>query len=183
MTAGVALYGPPAAGKDTVTAALTQLDNRFQRFPVLKSGPGRTAGYHMIGDDQFRALDDRDVVFTWSRYEARYAITHSGLEEFARTDQIPVIHLGSVNAITTVTAVALFTWTIAQLWVNRAISEARAQARQTGDVPARLAAYDQTTYLGPELADLTLDTHTLSAGQAAAAIRELTLRRTHPAGC
>jgi hypothetical protein len=41
---GVILYGPPGAGKDTVTAALTSPDARFQLFRRIKAGAGRTMG-------------------------------------------------------------------------------------------------------------------------------------------
>jgi hypothetical protein len=43
----VILYGPPAAGKGTVTKALTRLDNSYWLYQSLKVGPGRTAGYRM----------------------------------------------------------------------------------------------------------------------------------------
>ncbi|MGV9303830.1 hypothetical protein ACWDLG_10705 [Nonomuraea sp. NPDC003727] len=35
---GIVLYGPPASGKDTVTAALRRLDPRFVLLPKLKVG-------------------------------------------------------------------------------------------------------------------------------------------------
>lgn len=40
--AGVILYGPPGAGKDTVTAELVQQDPSYALFERLKAGPGRT---------------------------------------------------------------------------------------------------------------------------------------------
>jgi len=36
---GVLLYGPPAAGKDTVSAALIAVDARYVLFERLKVGP------------------------------------------------------------------------------------------------------------------------------------------------
>ncbi|MGH2941284.1 MAG: hypothetical protein ACRDLN_00705 [Solirubrobacteraceae bacterium] len=41
---GVALYGPPASGKDTITRALTELDARYVHYLRLKAGSGRSDG-------------------------------------------------------------------------------------------------------------------------------------------
>lgn len=43
----VMLYGPPAAGKDTVTEALIRLDRSYRLYQRLKVGAGRTDGYRM----------------------------------------------------------------------------------------------------------------------------------------
>jgi hypothetical protein len=43
----VILYGLPAAGKDTVTKALTGLDAHYVLFQQMKAGPGRRDGYTM----------------------------------------------------------------------------------------------------------------------------------------
>lgn len=43
----IILYGSPAAGKGTVTKALTRLGNSYRLYQRLKVGPGRTAGYRM----------------------------------------------------------------------------------------------------------------------------------------
>ncbi|MBN1170560.1 MAG: kinase, partial [Micromonosporaceae bacterium] len=56
MTTGVVLYGPPAAGKDTVTVALNALDPRFVPFPRIKVGAGRATGYRMAAESEVEAL-------------------------------------------------------------------------------------------------------------------------------
>jgi predicted PilT family ATPase len=38
MRSGILLYGPPAAGKDTITTALAALDARYAPFRRLKVG-------------------------------------------------------------------------------------------------------------------------------------------------
>lgn len=170
--AGLALYGPPAVGKSTITARLAELDARFALFPVVKSGPGRTAGYTMVSADEFteRAAAG-DFVFVWERYDSCYAVSASELARFAADGQVPVVHLGSVEAVQAVVAVAGLRWTVVQLWASRDVCRARARSRGTGDLAARLAAYDRTALLGPELAQLTLDTEKVDAAQAARAIQ------------
>jgi len=170
--AGLVLYGPPAVGKSTITSALTAFDAQFALFPVVKAGPGRTAGYAMVSGDEFaeRAAAG-DFVFTWERYDARYAISASALARFADEGLVPVVHLGSVAAVQAVTAASPLRWTVVQLWASREICEDRARHRSTGDVAARLAAYDQTTKL--DIAQLTLDTGLTSAAEAAQAIRNV----------
>ncbi|MGK5554002.1 hypothetical protein ACSNOI_20525 [Actinomadura kijaniata] len=44
MRSGIVLYGPPASGKDTITAASSALDDRYVYFHKLKVGAGRSAG-------------------------------------------------------------------------------------------------------------------------------------------
>jgi guanylate kinase len=170
---GVVLYGPPAAGKDTITAVLVALDAQFAHLPVVKAGSGRTASYRMVTDDEFdQRMVTGDFVFAWRRYDSRYAVSRSALDELAK-GAIPVVHLGSVPAVRAVTSVSAFRWIVVQLWIARETCEARARARNTGDLDARLAAYDQTERLGTDMVQLTIDTETTSSAQAAQAIRSL----------
>lgn len=171
---GVVLYGPPAAGKDTVTAELVALDPQFAHLPVVKTGGGRTASYRMVGDNEFDQRERAgDFVFTWRRYDSRYAVARSILDELATKGAMPVVHLGSVPAVRAVTSVPAFRWIVVQLWITRETCEVRARARNTGDLEARLAAYDQTEQLGNELVQLTIETDTTGPTQAAQAIRSL----------
>ncbi|KPC90472.1 hypothetical protein [Streptomyces albidoflavus] len=56
MRQGILLYGPPAAGKDTTTAALTELDEQYASFTRLKIGTGKTKGYRMGTPEQLTVL-------------------------------------------------------------------------------------------------------------------------------
>lgn len=72
---GMILYGPPAAGKDTITAALRQLDPRYVLFQRIKAGPGRSTGYRMADADALDALRAAgDVIYEHQRYGATYVI-------------------------------------------------------------------------------------------------------------
>ncbi len=53
---GVILYGPPSAGKDTVSAELSHLNPAFTLFQRLKAGPGRTTGYRLTTADHINDL-------------------------------------------------------------------------------------------------------------------------------
>ncbi len=120
MNRGIILYGPPASGKDTVTAALRVLDSRYVLFPRLKAGPGRTGGYRMTTpqhlDELYRA---GAIVWENERYGARYAIDLPELA--ARLGQhVPVVHLGQVPAIKAVqAATADAHWLLVYLWCPR----------------------------------------------------------------
>lgn len=169
---GLVLYGPPAVGKSTITAQLTKLDPRFTLFPVVKSGPGRTIGYAMVSADEFaKRAAAGDFVFTWERYGSRYAVSTSELSKFVSDGRIPVLHLGSVAAVKAITAEPSPLWTVVQLWASRRVCVERARARGTGDLAARLAAYDQTIRLSDELAQLTVNTDTVTPATAARTIQ------------
>ena len=185
MSSGLVLYGPPAVGKDTITAELVSREPRFAHFPVIKAGSGRTTGYRLVTVDEFDKLDRAgELVVTWHRYGSRYGVAHSTLAELTSAGKIPVIHLGSGPAVQAVTALPPLQWTVVQLWASRETCAARARARNTGDFAARMAVYDETERIGDDLAHLTIDTDSRTPGEAAQAILHLTTSRhspTHPA--
>lgn len=166
----IILYGPPAAGKDTVTKALTSLDSRYSLYRRLKVGPGRTAGYKMGSPELLRSLrSSGKIVWENSRYGATYVIDKDNLDN-AISDFVPVLHLGQPDAVVALQkARSDVTWLVAHLWCPREIAVERIAARATGDTADRLQAWDDT----PDLPDaaLRLNTAVLSATQAAAAIR------------
>lgn len=171
--AGLILHGPPASGKSTITAELTKVDPRFQLFPIVKAGAGRTAGYTMVDDDKFAAREAAgEFVFRWARYGARYAVAASDLTAALRGDRIPVVHLGSLGAVAAITAVRSAQWTVVELWISRAECERRSRSRRTGDVAARLAAFDQTRPLPVGSAALVLNTEHATVTQAVDDIRQ-----------
>ncbi|SCL15967.1 guanylate kinase [Micromonospora rhizosphaerae] len=176
---GVILYGPPAAGKDTITQALSDLDPAYRLFRRLKAGPGRAVGYRMTTPehvDQLRAAGD--VVWENHRYGAVYAVDRPTLQA-GLLDHVPVLHLGQVEAVQAVkSAVPEARWLVVYLWCPREVAEDRILARATGDTADRLQAWDQTQPLSG--ADLAIDTATVAPDEAARQVHE---RLTQFAGC
>ncbi|MFI5491271.1 UTRA domain-containing protein [Actinoplanes sp. NPDC051859] len=177
MSRGVILYGPPASGKDTVTAALRTLDPTFTLFARLKAGPGRTHGYRMIDDSELeRIRHSGEIIWANERYGATYVVDRGALAD-SLVRGVPVLHLGQVEAIAEVLAATPGTrWTTVSLRCPREVGEARIAARATGDLPARMIAWDRTEPL-PN-ADLVIDTALTTPGEAARLIFAA-VSRTH----
>lgn len=171
MRQGLLLYGPPASGKDTVTAALTSVDPRFRLFQRMKLGAGRTTGYRMVTADALASLErSGEIVWENARYGARYVIDRPSLVRMLDSGIVPVVHAGQPEVIAAVRdATPDTTWTIAQLWCPRDVATSRIVQRATGDVEARLAAWEATPALRD--ADLSIDTSFLAPAESAEAIR------------
>jgi hypothetical protein len=100
----VILYGPPATGKDTVTEALTCLDENYRLYRRLKVGAGRTVGYRMTTLSHIKTLRSAgSVVWETRRYDALYVIDRASLTNML-TVCIPVLHVGQAEAVKAVTA-------------------------------------------------------------------------------
>ena len=158
---GLLLYGPPAAGKDTVTHALVGLDTRYTLFRRLKVGAGKTAGYRMGSPTLLTQLEAAgDVIYANSRYGNVYVVDRLGLDA-AFAVGVPVVHLGQVAGVRALVTGYPAAWLTVLLWCPRELTEARSIARGDADTAARLAAWDATEQ---DLAsdsfpwDLTVDT-------------------------
>ncbi len=141
---GVILYGPPAAGKDTITAALIRLHPDYVHFPRLKAGTGRTDGYRLttlIELDQLR--DAGQIVYENHRYGNRYAVDRPHLDTLTAADLIPVVHIGQVAGAHAVLKYPA-RWLPVLLWCSRQATEKRVTARGNPDIAARLRAWDET---------------------------------------
>jgi guanylate kinase len=166
MRGGVMLYGPPASGKDTVTASLHDICPSYRLFRRLKAGPGRRAGYRLATDDQLDCLTAAgDVVWENFRYGARYVIDRTGLDR-QLSQGIPVVHIGQTAAIDAVRqAIPDAYWLLVLLWCDRKEARRRMELRATGDTASRLAAWDETE--APSAYNLRIDTGNTSAQAAA----------------
>jgi len=146
MTAQIILLsGPPAVGKDTVTAALAASDPRFRLFEKLKLGGGRSDGYRMIDVREYqRMLDAGDVLQSNERYGNLYAVDRPRLQELLSAGAIPVIHVGRRTNPPALREAAGHRQVLSVLlWAARDVLRTRLRERQADDIPERLKAYDQ----------------------------------------
>ncbi|MFK3734693.1 guanylate kinase [Streptomyces sp. NPDC088090] len=178
---GVALYGPPASGKDTITAALTELHPQYAQFARLKVGTGKSAGYRMGTAEQLRQLEAAgDIVYANARYGNTYAIDRPGVDA-AFAAGVPVVHLGQVDGIRALVDGYPAVWSVVLLWCPREVTEQRSAGRGDSDTAARLAAWDTTREdldAHPNtIWDLTVDTTVTSPQEAARLIDQLLAQR------
>ena len=168
MTQGVILYGPPAAGKDSITVALNRIDERYSLFRRLKVGAGRTAGYRMTNSTTVAKLRAAgDILWENRRYGSLYIVDRPSLAAQLQAG-IPILHLGQPCSIDAIRAAIPAHWLVVSVSCPREIAAARIAARQTGDTDERLAAWDETPAL--QHPDLVIDTSLASVGEAAQAI-------------
>lgn len=145
MRPGILLYGPPAAGKDTVTAALAELDALYVPFNRLKVGSGKTTGYRMSSPEQLADLEVRgDVIYRNQRYGSVYVVDRPGLEHAMAGGKIPIVHLGQLVGVEQVHTSFSARWARVLLWCSRASTAERSRQRGDTDTEARLAAWDGT---------------------------------------
>lgn len=166
----VILYGPPAAGKDTVTKALTCLDESYRLYRRLKMGAGRATGYRMTTLSHINALRSANsIIWETRRYEALYLVDRVSLTDMLKVC-IPVLHLGQVEAVKAVTTALppATQWVTVWMWCPRDIALGRIVERRTGDAVARLRAWDETVPL-PD-ADISINTAELHPADAATTI-------------
>lgn len=179
MSQGILLYGPPASGKDTITAALRELNRIYGAFERLKIGSGRTRGYRMGTADRLAELEAHgDVIYRNDRYGNIYLVDRPGLVQAMRDGHIPILHLGQITGLEAVMDRLPATWISVLLWCSRETTAIRSQGRGDSDTEARLAAWDATAQdikAGFDFAwDLRLDTDAMSPAEAA---REIDLLR------
>jgi guanylate kinase len=173
----VILYGPPAAGKDTITRALAKVDRRYTMFARLKVGSGRRIGYRMATPEQLHELETcGDVIYANSRYGNTYAIDRPGLAETFASG-VPVVHLGQIEGIHALVEGYPADWVRVLLWCPQSVTMQRSVARGDTNTAARVAAWDET---GADLEahrevawDLVVGTSTTTPEQAAHHIHQL----------
>lgn len=178
---GIVLYGPPAAGKDTVTAALAKLNRFYAQFTRLKVGSGKTDGYRMGTPRQLEELEAAgEVLYRNERYGNVYVIDRPGVRA-AFAAGVPVVHLGQVDGIRALVNGYPADWLVVLLWCPREVTEQRSAERRDSDTTARLAAWNATRddldkHPGTNW-DLTVDTTTAGPQESARLIDQLLAQR------
>lgn len=150
---GIVLYGPPASGKDTITAALYRLDLRFVLLPKLKAGTGRARGYELVTAEHLAKLRGAGrLVAETHRYGNTYAVDRQSIDDLTTAGVVPVAHMGNIADLRRLVGREPDSWLRVLLWVPREVTEERSRSRGDADTGKRLAAWDET------LADLEANT-------------------------
>jgi guanylate kinase len=140
---GVIVYGPPASGKDAVTAALGRLDSQYVYFRRLKVG-GTTEGYRPATPAELADLRAAgQVVYENDRYGSTYVVDAPLLESVLAAGHTPVVHIGQIAGVEAVCRWPA-RWVTVLLWCSRETTARRAACRGSTDVEARLAVWDET---------------------------------------
>jgi guanylate kinase len=167
---GIVLYGPPAAGKTTITTQLHKLDPAYTLFKRLKVGSGRSSDYRMMTASNRRELHaSGDVVWENERYGNVYLIDRTGLRDALDDNAVPIVHVGQPGAIAAIqTATPNAQWLVVELWCARTEAAKRLTRRSRADAATRLSVWDQTPRL--HAANLRIATDAMSAKDAAITI-------------
>ncbi|MFI9311176.1 phosphotransferase-like protein [Streptomyces triculaminicus] len=178
---GVVLYGPPAAGKDTVTAVLSTGNRQYVQFTRLKVGSGKAEGYRMGTPADLEKLEAAgDVVYRNERYGNVYVVDRPGLVDAFATG-VPIVHLGQVAGVQELLIRYPADWLTVLLWCPRSVTEQRSHGRGDSDTRKRLTVWEETE---SDLVahsdfrfDLTLRTDLMQPSQVAELIHQALTRR------
>lgn len=141
---GVILYGPPASGKDTVTAELCKLSSAYAYFEKLKAGQGRTTGYRIASEERLADLRDGGLILhEVARYGATYAVDSIGLDKLFEDGRIPIVHMGQLAGVNALRQHGP-DWLDVLLWCSKDVTEERARKRGSADLEERLAVWHAT---------------------------------------
>jgi guanylate kinase len=171
---GIVLYGPPAAGKDTITVELTKLSRPYVLFDRMKVGTAGEGKYRYVDVEKLRQVRERgQVVYENEQYENRYVVDSFRLEELFGADRVPIVHIGQLAGIDALRSYEA-AWFVVCIWCPREHARERLTERGSSDIEARLAVWDETqdelVNVLPDSFDMWFDTATIEPADAAALI-------------
>jgi guanylate kinase len=177
VTAGVLLYGPPAAGKTTITRTLVD-SGHFVGFRPLKVTGAPGDEYRATTHEQLDQLaSDGELLWDVRLYNARYAFDRPELVRLL-IDSHPVVSIGDPGAVDLIRqGTHPATWVIVELWCDLNTAAQRLTARGQPNLSQRLERWHTTPRL--DRADLRLNTtrtqpHTVAREIGRRVIAELT---------
>lgn len=133
------LYGPPTAGKDTITRALHDLDHRYELFRSLRSGPP-SPRYRLLADNAGGGVN---VLHQHERYGRHYVVDRQGIDALIGAGKVPVIHVGQVAGVEALCR-AFPSSVAALIWCSLPECRRRLADRGDRDAAARLTAWRET---------------------------------------
>ncbi|GGL39709.1 guanylate kinase [Planomonospora parontospora] len=142
---GIVLYGPPASGKDTITAALHRLDPWCVLLPKLKVGTGRADGYEFVSAEHLDKLRQAGrLLVETHRYGNVYAVDRQTVEDRQAAGYVSVVHMGNIPDLRKLMGREPDSWLRVLLWVPREVTAQRSAERGDPDTEKRLTAWDET---------------------------------------
>ncbi|WP_067142750.1 phosphotransferase-like protein [Microtetraspora malaysiensis] len=140
---GIVLYGPPASGKSTITAALADTDPQFTLLRKLKVGTGRADEYDFVTAEHLEQLREAGrLLVETRRYGNVYAVDARTVDAMTEAGQIPIVHVGSITDLHQLTGSG-GDWLTVRLWVPREVCGQRSRSRGDPDTGKRLQAWDE----------------------------------------
>ena len=133
---GVVLFGPPASGKDTVTACMDAMYPDVALYEKLKTGAGRSLGYRFIDADELDQRRRSGRLTSVVRYGNQYSVDHAELDAWELQGRIPVVHTTDLDELGNLAARA--GWLVVGLWARRRIAAERLLARGDLELSQRL---------------------------------------------
>jgi len=145
----ILLSGTPASGKDTLTAELNKIDNRFVHFKKHKiaSGGKMDDTYYLISKDKFdnMAKNNQFVQYHY-RYDRGYGVSADELKRLKELNKIPVIHVGKYENIIKFKEFGIKNILSILVYTDRNTTKKRLELRHSEDISEinkRLDAYDE----------------------------------------
>lgn len=158
----VVLSGTPGSGKDTITECLARLDSvsihgTEWTFVACKkdkmvtniqkaSDEPRNAFYHLVDAETFsRKIKDGAYIQYHQRYQSGYAVSLQSLQGAWESHQIPVVHNGKLENLTSFTREGISPFFVLLTCAQKA-TEQRLMARQSSkpdEWNKRMAAYHE----------------------------------------